>query len=157
METVAFLYFIAFRQKTITMIIEVTTQLPATMKAVWQALTDPAQMRQWYFDNIPDFKPEVGFATAFPVQSGERTFTHQWKVTKVAPLQELRYQWSYQEYPGEAEVLFLLEPEGAGTRLTLQFDGLETFPSDIPEFTEEACRGGWTYFLKERLPAYLVG
>ena len=124
---------------------------------MWQALTDPAQMRQWYFDNIPDFKPETGFNTEFPVRSEERTFTHQWTVTKVVPLRELRYRWSYREYPGEAKVEFHLEPQGTDTRLTLRFGGLETFPSDIPEFTSEACHGGWMYFINEQLPAYLAG
>lgn len=138
------------------MIIEVSTHLPADKESVWQAITDPTQMRQWYFDNIPDFKPEVGFTTEFPVQSEERTFTHQWTVTKVVPLQELRYRWSYREYPGEAEVEFHLISEGTNTQLTLRFHGLETFPSGIPEFTEESCRGGWEYFLKEQLPAYLA-
>jgi hypothetical protein len=26
---------------------------------VWKAITDPAQMRQWYFEEMPGFKPEV--------------------------------------------------------------------------------------------------
>ena len=138
------------------MIIEVSTHLPADKESVWQAITDPTQMREWYFDNIPDFKPEVGFATEFPVRSEERLFTHQWIVTKVVPQQELRYRWSYREYPGEAEVEFHLDSEGTDTHLTLRFDGLETFPSDIPEFTKESCRGGWEYFLREQLPAYLA-
>ena len=139
------------------MIIEVTTQLPATTKTVWQALTDPVQMRQWYFDNIPDFMPEVGFATEFPVQSEARTFTHLWTVTKVVPQQELCYRWQYREYPGEAEAIFQLSPDSDGTRLFLRFAGLDTFPNGIPEFTEAACRGGGRDFLQEQLPAYLVG
>jgi uncharacterized protein YndB with AHSA1/START domain len=139
------------------MFIEVSTHVPADKESVWQAITDPTQMREWYFDNIPDFKPEVGFTTKFPVQSDKRTFTHLWTVTKVVPLQELRYRWRYREYPGEAEAVFHLLTEGEHTQLILRFTGLDTFPSGIPEFTEAACRGGWKYFLQEQLPAYLVG
>ncbi len=42
-------------------------------------------MRKWYFENIPAFKPEVGFETQFNVQSEERNFLHKWKVTEVQP------------------------------------------------------------------------
>jgi len=133
------------------MIIEVSTHLPADKKAVWQAITDPAQMREWYFDNIPDFKPELGFTTEFPVRTDERTFTHLWTITKVVPQQELRYRWQYREYPGEAEAIFQLSPDNDGTRLILRFAGLDTFPNGIPEFTEAACRGGWEYFIQGQL------
>lgn len=55
--------------------------------AVWKAITDIDQMRQWYFDNIPAFKPEVGFETQFNVQSQDRDFLHLWRVTEVIPFQ----------------------------------------------------------------------
>lgn len=32
-----------------------------TIDSVWKAITEIKQMRQWYFENIPTFKPEVGF------------------------------------------------------------------------------------------------
>jgi hypothetical protein len=31
--------------------------------AVWDAITKIGEMRKWYFENIPDFKAEVGFST----------------------------------------------------------------------------------------------
>ena len=33
----------------------------ASAETVWRAITDVDQMRQWYFENIPDFRAEVGF------------------------------------------------------------------------------------------------
>ena len=39
----------------------------APLEKVWSALTEIEQMKQWYFDNIPAFKPEVGFETKFDV------------------------------------------------------------------------------------------
>lgn len=43
---------------------------------VWQTITQLDQMHQWYFNNIPDFKAEVGFETQFLVQSGDKQFKH---------------------------------------------------------------------------------
>ncbi len=38
-------------------------------------------MQQWFFDNIPDFAPTVGFETTFSIASDTKSFTHQWKIT----------------------------------------------------------------------------
>jgi len=44
---------------------------------IWNALTHLKEMTSWYFENIPNFKAEIGFkAPPFVVSSGERTFTH---------------------------------------------------------------------------------
>lgn len=37
------------------------------IEIVWKAITDVNEMRQWFFDNIPEFSPEVGFKTQFNV------------------------------------------------------------------------------------------
>ena len=34
-----------------------------TIANVWDAITELDQMKQWYFNNIESFKPEVGFET----------------------------------------------------------------------------------------------
>ena len=52
-------------------------------------------MRKWYFENIPSFKPEVGFKTQFNVQSQHRNFLHIWKVTEVVPKKMITYNWKY--------------------------------------------------------------
>src|SRR5207253_1488269 len=39
----------------------------APIAAVWQALTDVDQMRQWYFA-LKEFRPEVGFEFEFVVE-----------------------------------------------------------------------------------------
>ncbi len=48
------------------------------MDAAWQAITDPEQMRQWYFPMLPDFKAEVGFSVEFNVECEGGNFLHQW-------------------------------------------------------------------------------
>ena len=49
---------------------------------LWDAITQLNQMTQWFFENIPDFKPEVGFKTSFIVESGNRQFNHLWEPSK---------------------------------------------------------------------------
>lgn len=121
----------------------------------WGALTDPDRMRQWFFGNIPDFRPEVGFETTFEVQNEGRVFPHRWKVTAVVPGQSITYTWKYDNYAGDGAVTFELFEERNSVKLRLTLNIYEDFQEDIPEFTRESCIGGWDYFLGQRLKAYL--
>ena len=58
----------------------------APVKAVWKAITDKDQMRQWFFETMIDFDPESGFETQFNVRCEDRDYSHLWKVTDVVPL-----------------------------------------------------------------------
>jgi uncharacterized protein YndB with AHSA1/START domain len=127
----------------------------ASSDSVWNALTQIDQMRQWFFDNIPAFEPEVGFETQFNVQSESRNFQHMWKVTEVVPRKMLTYDWQYEEYPGHASVVYELFEENNTTKLRLTLQVREDFPEDIPEFKRESCIAGWKYFLGGNLKAFL--
>ena len=135
--------------------IVVEQTLKATIDAVWRAITEPDLMRQWYFENITAFKPEVGFETQFNVQSGDRNFLHLWKVTEVIPLKRISYDWKYEDYPGDSFVVFELLERGKSTTLRLTATVREDFPDDIPEFKRESCIAGWEYFIKLRLKEHL--
>ena len=52
----------------------ITELFDSPAESVWNALTDIGQMRKWYFENIPAFKPEIGFKTEFNIKSEERNF-----------------------------------------------------------------------------------
>lgn len=125
------------------------------IEIVWEAITELEKMHQWYFENIPSFKPEVGFKTQFNIQSGERNFLHKWLVLEVIPNKLIKYNWKYEAYPGDSNVTFELFDENDYTKLILTVDILEDFPEDIPEFKRESCIGGWEYFIKDRLKNYL--
>lgn len=112
-------------------------------------------MHQWYFEKIPSFKPEVGFKTQFNIKSGERNFLHNWEVLEVIPHKLIKYNWKYENYPGDSNVTFELLAENNKTKLKLTVEVLEDFPQNIPEFKRESCIGGWEYFIKDRLKKYL--
>lgn len=122
---------------------------------LWKALTDPEAMRSWFFDNIPEFKTEIGFNTGFKVFSGGRIFDHQWKVTEVENEKYLAYNWRYEGFKGDAEVQFTLTDHGTESVLDFKIVVLEDFEEGIPEFERSACEEGWNYFLKGRLQDYM--
>jgi uncharacterized protein YndB with AHSA1/START domain len=127
----------------------------SSIESVWKAITDIEQMRQWYFNNIPEFKPEAGFETQFNVQSEERNFLHKWKVTEVQYLKIIKYNWEFEGYPGKSTSAFELSKQNNLTKLKLTVETLEDFPEDIPEFKNESCLAGWKYFINNRLKDFL--
>ena len=126
-----------------------------SIETVWNAITVIEQMRQWYFENIPSFEPEVGFETQFNVQSQDRNFLHVWKVTEVVPLKMITYNWKYKGYPGDSYVMFELFKQNNLTKLRLTHQVQESFPEDIPEFARESGVEGWTFFISKRLKEFL--
>lgn len=127
-----------------------------SIDSVWEAITNPELMRQWFFENIDAFAPTVGSLSQFVVTVEDRTFTHLWKVTEVIPGQKISYDWKYKEYPGDAFVTFQLIPHENEVKLKLTMEVVESFPDDVPEFTRESCEGGWNYFIRERLKEFLA-
>jgi uncharacterized protein YndB with AHSA1/START domain len=124
-------------------------------KTVWNAITSIDQMRKWYFENIPSFKPQIGFETQFNVQSKDRIFTHLWKVTEVIPMKMIAYNWKYEGISGDSVVKFELFEETKFTKLRITHRVLEDFPADIPEFKRESGVEGWTFFIGKSLKEFL--
>lgn len=128
----------------------------AAVKKVWEALTNLDQMKRWYFDSIPDFRPEPGFTTRFNIQHEGKEFLHIWKVTEVVPLKKISYEWRYEGYPGNSLVTFELVPDGDSTNLTLTHDGLDTFKPELhPELERKNFVEGWTSFIGSALKKFV--
>lgn len=126
-----------------------------SIATLWRALTDPKQMKQWFFENLKTFEPKVGFETKFIVENEGRIFPHLWKLTEVVPLKKITYNWRYEGYAGDSFVTFELFDQGKSTKLMLTHTVTEDFPSIIPEFTRENCIEGWDYFINQRLKDFL--
>jgi len=127
----------------------------ASIESVWNSITEIDQMKQWFFENIPSFKPVVGFETQFNVKAPSRDFLHMWKITEVIPMEMITYNWKYEGIPGDSFVVFELFKQDNSTLLRLTHQVQDSFPEDIPEFTRESGVEGWTYFIKNSLKEYL--
>lgn len=125
----------------------------APVQKVWEALTDNAKMKQWYFD-IEAFKPKVGFEFRFYGGTEENKYLHICKITEVVPRKKLTHSWRYDGHPGDSFVTYELFPEGDKTKLRLTHTGLETFPS-LPDFARTNFEMGWNHIIGKSLLEYL--
>jgi len=136
------------------LIIERTFNAPA--EKIWKALTDIDQMKEWYFPQLENFKPQKGFETQFNVHHQGKDFLHIWKIKEVVSLKKIAVEWKYGGYPGNSVVSFELFAEGNKTKLVLTHEGTETFiPGKHPELAKENFNEGWTQFMDKGLKEFL--
>ena len=122
--------------------------LNAPVSKVWKAITDKNDMKEWLFDLLTEFRPEVGFEFQFKGKGKKgQNYLHLCKITEVIPDKKLSYSWKYDKYPGNSLVTFELFEEGEKTKLRLTHEGIESFGTDNPDFARESFNEGWTYFI----------
>jgi len=91
--------------------------LPNPREEVWEALTDPERLEDWFANDVDlDLRP--GGGASFRWSNGEeRSAT----VTEVEPGRRLAFEWD----DDEGQVEFTLDDDADGTRLTV----VETDPA----------------------------
>ena len=140
------------KSKNELLVVEKHLEFP--IETVWNAITQVDQMKEWFFEQIENYEPFVGFETRFDVKSESRVFPHYWKITYVNPPNEITTNWKYEGYEGNSIITFKLESENNKTNMKVITNVVEDFQDGIPEFSRESCLGGWNYFL-DRLNSYL--
>jgi len=126
----------------------------APVPKVWQAITNKAQMKEWYFD-LKEFKAEPGFEFQFEGGPDDRSYAHLGKIKEVNPEKKLTYSWRYDGYEGISFVTFELFQEGNKTRLRLTHEGLDTFPSSNKDFARENFEAGWADIIGRSLAGFV--
>lgn len=115
--------------------IEIERHLPHSVERVWRAISEPAELAQWFVAPV-SWTPAVGETIDAFGQTGE--------VTEVEPPRTLAWTYGVERYR------FELEPDGEGCRL--RFFHLPD-PSRGPE---EQHRRGWLIYFG-RLDGHLEG
>jgi uncharacterized protein YndB with AHSA1/START domain len=90
--------------------------LPAPRDEVWDALTDPERLEDWFANEV-ELDLRVGGGASFRWGNGEERHA---TVTGVEPGEHLVFEWD-----DEGEVEFTLADDADGTRLTV----VETTPA----------------------------
>ena len=118
------------------------------IEKVWRALTDKDKMKKWYFPQLQQFEPVVGFR--FQFEDNHAGYQKEWIVTRVIEDRTLAHSWAYKGYPGNSEVIFDLFSEEDKTRLRVTQTDLESFPNH-PHFKRERFEWGWDNLLGQNL------
>jgi uncharacterized protein YndB with AHSA1/START domain len=119
---------------------------------VWQTLTDKNKMKGWYFPQLREFEPVVGFR--FEFDDDNAGYQKEWIVTKVVEGKTLAHSWAYKGYPGTSDVIFELFADNSTTRLRVTQTNLESFPNH-PHFQRERFESGWDNLLGHNLKELL--
>jgi uncharacterized protein YndB with AHSA1/START domain len=96
--------------------------LPATSDRVWEAITDPGRMPDWFGGRV-DWELQEGGPLSYRGDDGE---ARTGRIEEIRPGRRLRFVWWPAEGsggepdPGATEVTYLLEPVDDGTVLTVQ-------------------------------------
>jgi uncharacterized protein YndB with AHSA1/START domain len=90
--------------------------LPSPREEVWEALTDPERLEDWFANEVELDLREGGDAT-FRWGNGEERHAI---ITEIDPERRLSFEWD-----DDGEVEFTLDDDADGTRLTV----VETVPS----------------------------
>lgn len=116
--------------------------LPAAPAEVWEALTDPGRLEEWFANDV-ELDPEPGGEGVFRWEDGE---IRRARVEEVEFERRFSFRWSDEEAPHEeTHVAFTLEEVPEGTRVTVT----ESAPG------LQACAGEWSSALELR--ALLAG
>ena len=95
--------------------------LPSPREEVWEALTDPERLEDWFANEVELDLREGGEAT-FRWSNGEERHA---VITEVDPLRRLGFEWDDCAPEDGGEVEFTLDDDVDGTRLTV----VETVPA----------------------------
>jgi uncharacterized protein YndB with AHSA1/START domain len=129
----------------------------APIDTVWRAITDVAQMRQWFIKEMGSFEPEVGFETRATVQcEGKPSKVLILTVTEVTVGKRIAYSWQLDGKPGKSHVTIELFSDGGKTRLKLTHTGLESHqPEKYPDLSRTNYLRGWVSLIGESLKDFL--
>ena len=118
--------------------------IDAPARAVWEALVDPEQRREWW--SYLELDPVVGgqLTERWVGRNGEEVLTTG-VVTEVVPARLLRMTWADEGWPAQTEVeIALLQSDGA-TTVRIRHAGWRLLP-DGRRLAEEH-RAGWRLHL----------
>ena len=117
-----------------TVAVERSVLIDVPPKRVWQAITDPAQLEQWYAPGCAWEIPvlQVGATIKFHNTDTDIQLA---TIEALEPLQEFTLRWQLDPaHPGITLLnSFLLEEADGGTRVTISQAGYESLPDGMRE------------------------
>ena len=138
-----------------TLAVERSVLINAPRQRVWNAITDPAHLEQWYAPGCPWEIPslEVGQTVKFHNTDTDIQLA---TIEDLEPLRRLTLRWELDPaHPGITLLnSFLLEEENGSTRATISQAGYESLPDGMREEQLRQDADAYTA-IAESLKSYL--
>jgi uncharacterized protein YndB with AHSA1/START domain len=132
--------------------IERSIIIDAPREKVWQAITNPEQIVQWFVPNLPGAQMKHSEGGKVAVYLGEMGVDFM-----VLDINAPSHQATYRGLPdGLLFSTYSLKEEKDGTRVTVHMDGFDALPKDSRQDRIEHSSTGWENTLKN-LKAYSEG
>lgn len=115
-----------------TLAVERSVLIDASPQRVWQAITDPAQLEQWYAPGCPWEIPALQAGATVKFHNTD-TDIQLATIEVLEPLREFTLRWQLDPmHPGLTLTnSFRLEPENGRTRVTISQAGYDSLPEDM--------------------------
>jgi uncharacterized protein YndB with AHSA1/START domain len=134
----------------------ITRVLNAPLALVWQAITNRAMMKEWYFDFAGDFKLETGAIFEWTAGDTNYQWLHRGKMLEIIPGEKLVHSWEYPGYSGSSTVSWnFLKINEKQTKVTLTHQFNIPFDSNVAELKRENFETGWNHIINISLEEYL--
>ena len=137
---------------------EIEKTYNAPINLVWQAITDRAMMKAWYFNFAEDFKLEPGAVFEWTAGDNEdNQWLHRGKMLEIVPDETLVHTWEYPGYSGTSTVSWsLLNLDDATTKVTLVHEFTIPFDSSVAALNTKKFEAGWIHIINISLAEYLI-
>jgi uncharacterized protein YndB with AHSA1/START domain len=115
-----------------TLAVERSVLINRPRQDVWRAITDPAQLEQWYAPGCPWEIPALQVGATIKFHNTD-TDIQLATIEDLKPLQEFTLRWQLDPtHPGITLLnSFLLEEENGSTRVTVSQAGYESLPDGM--------------------------
>lgn len=139
------------------MAVERSVWINAPRERVWQAVTDPAQLTQWYATYYAWEIPNLQVGAPIKFHNGPDDVLNA-TIAVLDELKEFTVRWEPDKtYPNMSLMTsFLLAEENGGTRVTISESGYEHLPPAERQQWMDATGGGYTMSM-ENLKAHVEG
>lgn len=136
--------------------------LSAPQDRVWKALTEHEQFGAWFRVKL-DGPFQIGQSTTGHITyPGYEHLRWEAKVVAIEPMRRFAFEWHpyavdpAKDYSAEPPTLveFLLEPDGAGTKLTVTESGFDRVPAERRDEAMRMNGDGWSSQM-DNIKAYL--
>ena len=138
-------------------IFTITRIFNVSAEALWKAITEREQLKQWYFDFDDSFRLEKN--AEFEWTAGDpagKQWLHKGRILEITKGKKLMHSWEYPGYSGSSVVTWELNVLNENsTELVLTHEFVIPFDKDVEELRREHFEKGWNAIITISLPDYI--